>query len=140
MKMNHYLNLIYISFIVKGECQLTCNKTIPQIDEIIKILGKEDEIKNTYNQNVKNILNTPQYEDLVKDLKESINVVKDTSSFCFPFYDYTSSSIKAVQEVGFKVAFIGGERKATRNDNKYKIPRYPIHDYDTLSSFKSMVN
>lgn len=85
-------------------------------------------------------VNCVSYEDLVKDLKESINVVKDTSSFCFPFYDYTSSSIKAVQEVGFKVAFIGGERKATRNDNKYKIPRYPIHDYDTLSSFKSMVN
>ena len=58
---------IYISFIVEGECQLTCNKTIPQIDEIIKILGKEDEIKNTYNQNVKDILNTPQYEDLVKE-------------------------------------------------------------------------
>ena len=42
-------------------------KTIPQIDEIIKILGKEDEIKNTYNKRVKEILNTAQYEDLVKD-------------------------------------------------------------------------
>lgn len=57
---------IYIYFIIQGECQLTCNKTIPQIDEIIKILGKGQEIKKTYNQNVKDILNTPQYEDLVK--------------------------------------------------------------------------
>ena len=58
---------IFTYFIIKGECQLSCMKTIPQIDEIIKILGKEDEIKNTYNKNVKEILNTPQYEDLVKD-------------------------------------------------------------------------
>ena len=57
---------IYIYFIIQGECQLSCNKTIPQIDEIIKILGKGQEIKKTYNQNVKDILNTPQYEDLVK--------------------------------------------------------------------------
>ena len=58
---------IFTYFIIRGECQLSCIKTIPQIDEIIKILGKEDEIKNTYNKNVKEILNTPQYEDLVKD-------------------------------------------------------------------------
>ena len=58
---------IFTYFIIKGECQLSCMKTIPQIDEIIKILGKEDEIKNTYNKRVKEILNTAQYEDLVKD-------------------------------------------------------------------------
>jgi len=57
---------IFTYFIIKGECQLSCIKTIPQIDEIIKILGKEDEIKNTYNKRVKEILNTAQYEDLVK--------------------------------------------------------------------------
>ena len=58
---------IFIYFILQGEFQLSCNKTIPQIDEIIKILGKEHEIKNTYNKHVKDILNTPQYEDLVKN-------------------------------------------------------------------------
>ena len=58
---------INIYFILEGECQLSCHKTIPQIDEIIKILGKEHLIKETYNQEVKNILNTPQYDSLVKN-------------------------------------------------------------------------
>ena len=58
---------IFTFFIVKGECQLSCIKTIPQIDEIIKILGREEEIKSTYNKEVKDIINTPQYEALVKE-------------------------------------------------------------------------
>ena len=58
---------IFTYLIIKGECQLSCKKTIPQIDEIIKILGKEEEIKYTYNKKVKEILKTPQYDNLVKD-------------------------------------------------------------------------
>ncbi len=80
------------------------------------------------------------YDDLVKDLKKSIEVVKDDASFCFPFYEYTASSIKAVKESGFKVAFIGGYRKASRSDDKYKVPRYPIYDSTSLNQFKNMVN
>ena len=49
-------------------------------------------------------------------------------------------SIKAVQEAGFDIAFVGGSRKASRNDNKYLIPRYPIQDYMTLENFKQIVN
>ncbi len=80
------------------------------------------------------------YDDLVKDLKKSIEVVKDDTSFCFPFYEYTDSSIKAVKESGFKVAFIGGYRKASRDDDKYKVPRYPIYDSTSIQQFKNMVN
>ena len=85
-------------------------------------------------------VNCVSYDTLLNDLKESINVVKNTNSFCFPFYDYTDTSIKAVKEAGFKIAFIGGYRKASRSDDKYKIPRYPIYDSTSLSTFKSIVN
>ena len=85
-------------------------------------------------------VNCVSYDALLKDLKASIDVVKNTNSFCFPFYEYTASSIKAVKEAGFKVAFVGEYRKASRNDDKYKIPRFPIYDSTSLSSFKSMVN
>lgn len=85
-------------------------------------------------------VNCVPYEELLNDLKESINVVKDTSSFCFPFYEYTDTSLKAVKEVGFKTAFIGGFRKAKRSDDKYKIPRYPIYDNTSLKTFISYVN
>ena len=85
-------------------------------------------------------VNCIPYEDLIKDLKLSIQAVGDTTSFCFPFYDYTDSSIKAVQEVGFKAAFIGEYRKASRNDDKYKIPRFPIYDSTSLTEFANLVN
>ena len=85
-------------------------------------------------------VNCVSYDTLLNDLKASIDVVKNTNSFCFPFYDYTETSIKAVKEAGFKIAFIGGYRKATRSDDKYKIPRYPIYDSTSLSTFKSIVN
>ena len=85
-------------------------------------------------------VNCISYDDLITDLKQSIDVVKDTTSFCFPFYDYTEQSIKAVKEVGFRIAFVGGFRKASRNDDKYKIPRYVIYDSTSLSTFKSYVN
>ncbi len=85
-------------------------------------------------------VNCVSYDELIKDLQASIAAVKDTSSFCFPFYDYTESSIKAVKEVGFKTAFVGGFRKASKSDYKYKIPRYVIYDSTSLDTFKSYVN
>ncbi len=84
-------------------------------------------------------VNCISYDALLADLKKSIAVVKDTKSFCFPFYEYTSTSIKAVKDVGFKVAFVGEWRKATRNDDKYKIPRYPIYDSTSMETFKTIV-
>ena len=85
-------------------------------------------------------VNCVSYEELIEDLKKSIDIVKNTNSFCFPFYDYTEESINAVKEVGFKIAFIGGFRKAGRDDDKYKIPRYPIYDTTPLSKFIEYVS
>lgn len=84
--------------------------------------------------------NCISYDELLNDLKKSIEVVKDDTSFCFPFYEYTDTSIEAVKNAGFKVSFIGGYRKASRNDDKYKVPRYPIYDSTSLKEFKNMVN
>ena len=85
-------------------------------------------------------VNCVGYDNLLADLRQSIAITNKSDSFCFPFYDYTEESIRAVKEAGFKVAFIGGNRKATRNDNKYKIPRYIIYNSTSLQQFKNMVN
>lgn len=85
-------------------------------------------------------VNCVSYDDLLTDLKKSIEVVQNTNSFCFPFYDSTESSVKAVKEAGFKIAFVGGFRKASRDDDKYRIPRYPIYDSTSLSKFIDYVN
>ena len=85
-------------------------------------------------------LNCIKYQDLLNDLNKSIEVTKSNNAFCFPFYEYTNESIKAVKEAGFKAAFTGGERKASRNGDKYKIPRYVIQDDTSMESFISYVN
>ena len=80
------------------------------------------------------------YDEVVKDLKASINVLQSNTAFCFPFYYYNNTAMQAVKDVGFKLAFIGGNKKASRNSDKYKIPRYPIYNTTTMSQFKNMVN
>ena len=80
------------------------------------------------------------YEDAKADLQQSANTVGNTDSFCYPFYSYSDTAIQAVKDVGFKIAFAGGSRKATRKSNKYIIPRYPIHSGVTLDQIKAMVN
>ena len=85
-------------------------------------------------------VNCVSYEELVSDLKRSAYVLGSKDSFCFPYYDYTEESIKAVKEVGFRVAFIGAQRKASRSNDKYKIPRYTIYNSTSMESFKQMVN
>ena len=85
-------------------------------------------------------VNCVGYDKLLEDLKKSIEITKSKDAFCFPFYEYTDESIRAVKDAGFKAAFIGGNRKASRSDNKYKIPRYIIYKNTTLEQFKKMVN
>ena len=80
------------------------------------------------------------YEQAKADLKRSLDIVGDNTSFCYPFYSYSDTAIQAVKDLGFKVAFAGGSRDATRNDNKYIIPRYPIHSNITMDVFKRIVN
>lgn len=80
------------------------------------------------------------YDDVVSDLNKSIEITNSKTAFCFPFYVSDSKTIQAVKDVGFSLAFVGGNRKASRSDNKYQIPRYPIHKSTSLNQFINMVN
>lgn len=80
------------------------------------------------------------YEDAKKDLQKSLDIIGNNTSFCYPFYSYDNEAIQAIKDLGFKVAFAGGNRDATRNSNKYLVPRYPIHSDITMDRFKEIVN
>ena len=80
------------------------------------------------------------YGDVINDLKTSISIIGSNTAFCYPFYAYNDSVIKAVKEVGFKLAFVGGNRKVNRFNDKYRIPRYVVYKYTTIDEFKKMVN
>lgn len=85
-------------------------------------------------------LNCATYEQAKEDLERSIQIIGNTDSFCFPFYMYSDTSIKAVQDAGFQLAFVGGNRKATRNSNKFLVPRYPILNDITMNRFIEIIS
>jgi peptidoglycan/xylan/chitin deacetylase (PgdA/CDA1 family) len=80
------------------------------------------------------------YEEAKTDLEKSLAIVNNNDSFCYPFYSYSDTAIQAIKDTGFKLAFIGGNRKAKRSNNKYLIPRYPIHSDITMERFIEIVS
>lgn len=88
----------------------------------------------------KNKIHCLTKEQLVNDFNISKGKLNTNKAFCYPFYSYNNTAIEAIQELGFKVAFIGGSRKAKQSDNKYLIPRYPIHKTTSFESFIQMVS
>ena len=79
------------------------------------------------------------YKTVKSDLEQSLKVLGDNTSFCFPFYSYDNESLQALKELKFRVAFIGGNVKTNRNQNNLLITRYPILNDITLQDFINMV-
>ena len=79
-------------------------------------------------------------DDLVSDFNKSKTLLDDHTAFCYPFYAYNSKVLEALKETGFKLAFVGGDRKATQNDDKHKIPRFVIYRWTGVNDIKNMVN
>ena len=79
-------------------------------------------------------------KELVKDLKASIKKLDgEKTAFCYPFYLYNNTMIDALKETGFRIAFTGGERKVTRSDNKYKLPRFIIYNGTNVNTLKRIL-
>ena len=79
-------------------------------------------------------------EVILEDLKQSRNILDQTTVFCYPFYEYNNYAIDLVKEAGFTMAFIGGNRRVTLGIDKMKIPRYTIVATTTLGDFKKIVD
>lgn len=77
--------------------------------------------------------------ELKQDLIISMDILDSYDSFAYPFFDYTYESIEVLSEMGVKVAFVGGNRKSSIDDNNYLIPRYEILKYTTMDQFISYV-
>ena len=79
-------------------------------------------------------------QELIIDLNKSISILNSNIAFCYPYYLYNSNLISAVAETGFKLAFIGGNKKVTKTTNKYKIPRYIIYKNTTTYDLERILN
>jgi peptidoglycan/xylan/chitin deacetylase (PgdA/CDA1 family) len=80
------------------------------------------------------------HDEVLADLKESIKALDgNNTAFCFPFFVYNDTAIQAVKDAGFKLAFIGGGQKVSRNTDKYHITRFEISKNETLEHIKSII-
>ena len=79
-------------------------------------------------------------EQVLEDLKKSAEITGSKNAFCFPMYVYNDTTLQVLEEIGFKLAFVGGDYKASRNNNKYQIPRYHIYRETTLDQFVNMIS
>ena len=59
---------IYLYFIIKGEFQAYCKKNIFQIDEVIKLLGREDNIIETFPKELKGLIDTKYYNEIANKI------------------------------------------------------------------------
>lgn len=79
-------------------------------------------------------------EEILKDIKKSKEIIgNDPIAYCYPFYKHDAKTREVVKEE-FELAFVGGNRKSTRNDDPYLIPRYVILDDITLNDFIEMIS
>lgn len=76
---------------------------------------------------------------IVEDLKKSRESLNNSTYFCYPFYEYNDNAISALKEAGFTMALTGGNKRVTRNINKFKVPRYVIYNTTTTDRLAKMI-
>ena len=79
------------------------------------------------------------YDTVYSDLKTSIEKVKNTDSFAYPFGHYNNNTIKALKENGIKLAFTISDGQVKKGANKYKLPRVRISSWTSLSTYKNLI-
>lgn len=79
-------------------------------------------------------------EQVTEDLRKSAEITGSKNAFCFPMYVYNNTTLQVLEEIGFKLAFVGGDYKATRNNNIYQVPRYHIYRETSLDQFVNMIS
>lgn len=79
-------------------------------------------------------------EQIQADLKQSREILNNTTAFCYPFYEYNDYAIEQVQKAGFTTGFIGESRNVTTATNPYLIPRYPIQSTTGVSFLESVLD
>ena len=85
-------------------------------------------------------------ETLLEDLKKSRELLNNTTTFCYPFYEYNEYSISVLKEAGYTMAFIGevpisgGYKQATVGQDKFRIPRFVIMTHTTIKDIDNYFN
>ena len=80
------------------------------------------------------------YDEINADIKKSVEKVKNTWSFAYPFGHYNDNTIKALKENDIKLAFTINSGRVKRNANKYKLPRVRISRGTSISQYENLID
>lgn len=89
--------------------------------------------------NGKGILLSMDYDKIKEDVLLSQQVLGGANIFCYPFGAYTETSINALKDAGYKLAFTTVEGRVKKGALKYELPRIRIDDSLSMSGFKNKV-
>lgn len=64
---------------------------------------------------------------------------KKQDVFAYPYGDYNGDTIAALQELGYRAAFIVANEKATPDTPRFEIPRYCLLQRHGMADFKAML-
>ena len=78
-------------------------------------------------------------DTILTDLKSSRDTLNGTVAMAYPFFEYSNYAIELVREVGFEIAFIGGQTKIKPGVDPYKVPRYTMFYNTTLASLQKIL-
>jgi|GEM_PF-1858728 len=80
------------------------------------------------------------FEKGVADLKQSSNLLDQSTVYAYPFGDYNDHAIAMLQEAGFSLAFTTESGRVTRNSSPLTLPRVRISTSTYSEQFKYLVN
>lgn len=93
---------------------------------------------HSFNLHYEGAVEKLNYEELNLDIKK-YKEINNSSYFAYPYGHYNDNIINVLKNNNYKMAFTFGpdknHRKATHNDNNYKIPRLNISDDMSIIKF-----
>lgn len=79
------------------------------------------------------------YEEVVQDVTKSKNIIGNCKVFCYPFGHYNDTTIKALQDSDYKLAFTTRSGKVYPGANKFALPRVRMSRGVSMKTFMDYV-
>lgn len=79
------------------------------------------------------------YNEAIKDVTTSKNIIGNCKVFCYPFGHYNDNAKKVLKDSGYKLAFTTQSGRVYKGANKFELPRIRMSKGMSLNSFKEKV-
>ena len=145
-------NFTAVEFLVTSR---ETDKTVPFSTETTQFLSW-DEVKagsdvfeyashthdyhSTDNKTGRAYLVTKSKNDIKKDIQKSIDLIGGTTTFAYPYGAYNDTSIQALKELNFQMAFTVRSGNVKPGDNLMELHRNSVRPFHTLKDFEQMID